>query len=303
MPDRPLDSRQLNKGPDMNVASHEMRFKLPSIEVAAKVWGEAGGVPVIGLHGWLDNAATYDVIAPQLTGVHLVSIDLPGHGFSDHLPAGGYSLWQQAATVLQVAEALGWSRFALLGHSMGAIISTILAGSLPERIMGAAMIDGLLPITAEAEDSPQQMARFLKASLTVVNKRKPVYASPEQAIKARVEGGNTPMTFEAATRLVERGLMPEQGGWTWRTDPQLMLPSAVRLTMGHASAFAQAITSPACLVLANQGVMQHRPQLFARIEKLSNIRVHRLDGGHHLHLESQAPQVATILDSFYGGLT
>ncbi|WP_304640512.1 alpha/beta fold hydrolase [Pseudomonas sp.] len=283
----------------MNGASQEMRFKLPSMEIAAKVWGKAGGVPVIGLHGWLDNAATFDIIAPRLSGVQLVALDLPGHGFSDHLPTGGYSLWQQAATVLQVAEELGWSRFALLGHSMGAIISTILAGSLPERILGAAMIDGLLPITAEAEDSPQQMARFLKASLTVANKRKPVYASPEQAIAARVEGGNTPMTTEAARHLVERGLMPDHGGWTWRTDPQLMLPSAVRLTLGHAFAFAQAITSPACLVLANQGVMQRHPALFDRIEKLDNIRVHRVDGGHHLHLESQAPMVATILDSFY----
>jgi pimeloyl-ACP methyl ester carboxylesterase len=287
----------------MDVASHEMRFKLPSLEVAAKVWGKAGGIPVIALHGWLDNAATFDRLAPALPGLHLVALDLPGHGFSDHLPAGGYSLWQQAATVLQVAEELGWSRFALLGHSMGAIISTILAGSLPERILGVAFIDGLLPITAEAEDSPQQMARFLKASLTVSMKRKPVYGSPEQAISARVEGGNTPMTTEAATRLVERGLMPEQGGWTWRTDPQLMLPSAVRLTLGHAFAFAEAITSPACLILANQGVMQRHPKLFHRIEKLVNIQVHRLDGGHHLHLEDQAPQVATILDSFYAGLT
>jgi hypothetical protein len=78
-----------------------------------------------------------------------------------------------------------------------------------------------------------------------------------------------------------------------------MLPSAVRLTLGHAFAFAQAITSPACLVLANQGVMQRHPALFDRIEKLDNSRVHRVDGGHHLHLESQAPMVATILDSFY----
>ena len=45
--------------------------------------------------------------------------------------------------------------------------------------------------------------------------------------------------------------------------------------------------------------MQRHPLLFDRIEKLENIRVHRVDGGHHLHLESQAPEVATILDSFY----
>ena len=115
----------------MTLSSHEVRFSLSGIEVAGKAWGEPGGLPVIGMHGWLDNAATFDLIAPALDGVYLVALDLPGHGLSGHLPAGGYSLWQQAATVLQVAEDLGWERFALLGHSMGAIISGILAGSLP----------------------------------------------------------------------------------------------------------------------------------------------------------------------------
>lgn len=283
----------------MDSNSHEVRFSLPSIEIAAKVWGEPGGLPVIGLHGWLDNAATFDLVAPHLRGVHLVALDLAGHGLSDHLPAGGYSLWQQAATVLQVAEDLGWQRFALLGHSMGAIISGILTGSLPERIIGAAMIDGLLPFTSEPDDAPRQMARFFEASLSVGSKRKPVYSDVEKAIRARMLGGNTPLSHQAASCLVERGLMPHDGGWTWRTDPQLMLPSPLRFTNRHAEAFIEAIRSPACVILANQGVMHKHPQVLDRIERFDNIQRHHIDGGHHLHLEEQAPQVGTILDTFY----
>ena len=73
----------------MTLTSREVRFSLPSLEVAGKVWGEPGGIPVIGLHGWLDNAATFDHIAPALKGVQLVALDLPGHGLSDHLPMAG----------------------------------------------------------------------------------------------------------------------------------------------------------------------------------------------------------------------
>lgn len=283
-------------------SSHEVRFNLPSIEVAAKAWGDPDGLPVIGLHGWLDNAATFDLIAPRLQGVHLVALDLPGHGLSGHLPAGGYSLWQQAATVLQVAESLGWERFALLGHSMGAIISGILSGTLPERVIGAGLIDGLLPFTSEADDAPKQMARFFEASLALSSKRKPVYRSMEQAVSARVMGGTTPLSREAAGILVERGLMSDHGVWTWRTDPQLMLPSPLRFTSRHALTFIEAIRSPVSLVLANQGVMHKHPQVLERIERFEHIVVHRIDGGHHLHLESQAPEVATILDSFFQGL-
>ncbi|MFT6429449.1 MAG: pimeloyl-ACP methyl ester carboxylesterase [Halopseudomonas sp.] len=286
----------------MLASSHEVRFSLPSLEVAAKVWGDPDGLPVIGLHGWLDNAATFDRLAPHLSGIYLVALDLPGHGLSGHMPAAGYSLWQQAATVLQVAESLGWKRFALLGHSMGAIISGILAGSLPDRIMGACLIDGLLPFTSKAEEAPKQMARFFDASLALVDKRKPVYDTVEKAIQARAQGGSTALSHAAASLLVERGLMPEHGGWTWRTDPQLMLPSPMRLTSEHAVAFVEAITSPVCLVLANQGVMHEHPQVVERIDRFSHITRHDLDGGHHLHLEEQAEEVATIFDSFFANL-
>ncbi|TVP88776.1 MAG: alpha/beta hydrolase [Pseudomonadaceae bacterium] len=283
--------------------SHEVRFNLPNIEVAAKVWGPADGVPVIALHGWLDNAATFDLIAAQMPALHIVALDLPGHGLSDHLPAAGYSLWQQAATVLQVADSLGWQRFALMGHSMGAIISGILAGSLPDRIMGVGMIDGLLPVTAEADDAPAQMAKYFAASLKAANKRKPVYDSMEKAVKARLMGANTPISREAVAILVERGLMPDKGGWTWRTDPQLFLPSPLRFTHQHAIAFIEAISSPACVILANQGVMAKYPAVVERVWQFEHIRVHAMDGGHHLHLEAQAPEVATILHSFFRDLS
>lgn len=287
----------------MPLTSHEVRFSLPHIEVAGKAWGEPGGLPVIALHGWLDNAATFDRVAPALEGVHLVALDLPGHGLSGHMPATGYSLWQQAASVLQVAEDLGWERFALLGHSMGAIISGILAGSLPERIIGAAMIDGLMPFTSEADDAPRQMARFFKSSLQLGSKRKPIYDSADKAISARVLGGTTPISREAAGCLVERGLMPHDGGWTWRTDPQLMLPSPLRLTQRHAVSFIENISAPACLVLANQGVMHKHPEVLERINAFEHLQIHRIDGGHHLHLEAQAPEVAAILKDFYTSLS
>ncbi|QJD58070.1 alpha/beta hydrolase [Pseudomonas sp. gcc21] len=286
----------------MEHASHEVRFTLPSIEVAAKVWGKPDGLPVIGLHGWLDNAATFDLIAPDLDGVYLVALDLPGHGLSGHLPAGGYSLWQQAATVLQVVESMGWDRFALLGHSMGAIISSILSASVPDRILGAALIDGLMPITSNADDTPAQMARFLEASLATSKKRKPVYVSPEKATTARILGGSMPLSRAAASCLVERGLMPEQGGWTWRTDPQLMLPSALRFTPKQAVAIVEAIRTPTCLVVASEGIFSRRPEASALLEQFQNLQIHRLEGGHHLHLEQAAPEVATIIDSFFKSL-
>jgi len=87
--------------------------------------GAAGGTRVLALHGWLDNAASFVPLAAQLPDLGLVAIDLPGHGHSAHLPPGTqYNTPGAICHVLDVADALGWDRFVLLGHSMGAGIAS-----------------------------------------------------------------------------------------------------------------------------------------------------------------------------------
>ncbi|MGL4692583.1 MAG: alpha/beta fold hydrolase, partial [Stenotrophomonas maltophilia] len=86
----------------------------------------SGGLRVLALHGWLDNAASFVPLAAQLPELELVAIDLPGHGHSAHLPPGTqYNTPGAICHVLDVADALGWDRFVLLGHSMGAGIASL----------------------------------------------------------------------------------------------------------------------------------------------------------------------------------
>ena len=35
-------------------------------------WRKSGGVPVLALHGWLDNCASFDFLAPLMGNVDLV---------------------------------------------------------------------------------------------------------------------------------------------------------------------------------------------------------------------------------------
>jgi pimeloyl-ACP methyl ester carboxylesterase len=285
----------------MSGAFEEIRLSLPHAEVAAHLYGPEDGQPVIALHGWLDNAATFSRLAPLLEGLRIVALDLPGHGHSDHRPAGAdYNIWDYAHDVLQTAEQLGWQRFALLGHSMGAIVSVLLAGAMPARVTRLALIDGVIPYTGEAESAPRKLGESLQALLKVNDKRKPVYASFEQAVAARMKGVGA-VSHEAAELLALRGLMPVPGGYTWRTDARLMLPSPLRLSRAHAMAFINQVTCPASLVLANQGLMTD-PSMQALIDTLP-FDMHRLEGGHHLHLDdaSGAQAVAAIFNPFFRG--
>ena len=276
----------------------DIQISIEGLELCAKVWGPPEAPPVLCLHGWLDNAATFDGLAPRLPGWRLVALDLPGHGHSDHRPAGaGYNIWDYAHDVLQVAEQFGWQRFSLLGHSMGAIVSVLLAGALPERVERLALIDGVIPYTGEADSAPQKLGSALEALLAVNDKRKPVYASFDQAVEARMKGVGA-VSREAAEMLAQRGLMPVPGGYTWRTDPRLMLPSAMRLTRAHALAFVSRVACPTSLVLAEQGLMM-QPELLELVESFP-FDTRRLAGGHHLHLDDDigAEAVARVFNSF-----
>ena len=66
----------------------EVRLNLGHIELAAHLFGPQQGIPVIALHGWLDNANTFARLAPRLHGLRIVALDLAGHGYSDHRPVG-----------------------------------------------------------------------------------------------------------------------------------------------------------------------------------------------------------------------
>lgn len=45
----------------------------------AKVWGPENGLPVLALHGWQDNAGTFDKLAPLLPkNIRLVCLDFCG---------------------------------------------------------------------------------------------------------------------------------------------------------------------------------------------------------------------------------
>jgi len=271
----------------------EVRLSLPHIELAAHLFGPEDGLPVIALHGWLDNANSFARLAPKLEGLRIVALDMAGHGHSGHRPLGaGYALWDYAHDVLQVAEQMGWKRFALLGHSMGAIVSVVLAGALPERVTHLALIDGVIPPTAAHDNAAERMGMALQAQLDLQEKRKPVYNTLDRAIEARMKG-LVAVSREAAELLAQRGLMPVPGGYTWRTDSRLTLASPLRLSDEQAMSFVQRIGCPTQLVIAADGMLAKHPEL---LERLPFSR-EQLPGGHHLHLNDE-PGAALVADCF-----
>ncbi|KAB5523487.1 hypothetical protein PHYPO_G00153120 [Pangasianodon hypophthalmus] len=67
----------------------EFRMPVPWGEMRGRAWGPDHGRPVLCLHGWSDNCGSFNTLIPLLPADwRCVAVDLPGHGFSSHRPAG-----------------------------------------------------------------------------------------------------------------------------------------------------------------------------------------------------------------------
>ena len=276
----------------------ERSFELPAQTLAGLEWGSPAGMPVLALHGWLDNAGSFDLLAPALPDWHIVALDAAGHGRSGNRSAdSGYNIWQDLGDLLEVAEQLGWERFSLLGHSRGGAIATLFAGTFPDRVERLMLIEGGLPILGEAAEAPDNLATVLERNRELRARGGRVYASREQAIAERV-GGFSPVSEAAAELLARRSLDAVPGGWQWQADQRLKAGSEMRLTKELLAPFLQRVEAPAICILGNESPFAQMEIFREMLGLIPGIAVHRIPGRHHFHLEGQADAIAALLLEF-----
>ena len=277
-----------------------LELTLPAGRIRGLRWGRAGGRPVLAVHGWLDNAASFDFLAPRLCralDLDLVAIDLPGHGLSDW-SGRGYAPASQAGALLQVLDALGWQRADLVGHSLGASLATLLAAAVPERVRSLCCLDALGGPAANLADCVPRLRRHLLASFAHPLPEPRPLDNLELGIAARQRANG--LGREAASALASRGMQLREGHWHWRSDPALTLPSAFYLEEAQVQALLAALQVPTLVVVASDGPLQQSPQRLAQRRAClpPQASVINLAGGHHLHMEhaaSVAPHVLTLL--------
>lgn len=273
----------------------DLVIDLPWGRIAARRWGQAGARPLLACHGWLDNAASFDRLAPLLADGHaldIVAIDLPGHGHSSWLPQG-YSQPTQAACVLAVLDALGWRQATLMGHSMGAGIACLLAASVPERVQALICLDALGQLSAAADTTVERLRKHLLTCVPGQPRAHRPMADLAEAIARRQR--HSPLALADTTALVERGTVHDGHRWQWRHDPALAAPSAVYLHEEQVLALLAAITCPTLLLQAEPasrhlpaGMQQQRRTAVPALQTIT------LPGGHHLHMGNAAGAARAI---------
>jgi len=275
----------------------ELSLELPHLRLAAQAWGDPQLPRLLALHGWLDNAASFDRLAPLLCGhFHIVAIDLPGHGRSGHRPPGTwYHYVDYLGDALAAADALGWTQFGLLGHSLGGAVASMLAAACPQRIERLFLIEALGPLTAEVEQTLSLLQRAISQRHGLPAKALRVFASEAEAAQTRAKAGD--LSLEAAQIMVARGIKPATGGgFVWSSDPRLTLTSPQRYIEAQVLAVLDELRVPTQLILA-QPPPSFLPSALinSRIARVRDIDVVRIAGHHHLHLDDPQPVAAAML--------
>ncbi len=262
--------------------------------LAALRWNAGAKHRVLAVHGWLDNAMSFALLAQYLPDCDLVAIDLPGHGQSGHLPPGfWYHFIDYLGDVLDAMDALGWGRANLLGHSLGGATASTLAAAAPHRVERLLVIEALGPLAVAPGKAAESLRRGVADRRGAADKRKRVIPSVDAAIAARLHA--TPMQPSSARLLVERNLTAVTGGFEWTSDPRLRLSTPARIAEAQVQEWLAAIEAATLLIAAAQHPNYFDPNTRdQRVAMLREASVCILPGQHHLHMDTPEPVAAAI---------
>jgi len=118
-----------------------------TLEIGYETHGDAGGVPVVLLHGFPDDARAFDEVAPPLAaaGCRVLVPYLRGYGPTRFLDPHEPRMAQQAAIgqdLLEFMDALALRPAALAGYDWGGRAACVAAILAPERVRALVTIGG-----------------------------------------------------------------------------------------------------------------------------------------------------------------
>ncbi|XP_077195419.1 serine hydrolase-like protein 2 isoform X1 [Paroedura picta] len=265
----------------------ELKFLVPWGHIAAKAWGAPQGRPVLCLHGWLDNANTFNRLIPLLPKDHYyMAIDFAGHGLSSHRPPGfPYHFMDYVGDVRRIVEALKWRQFTLMGHSLGGTVAGMFSCIFPEMVDKLILVEsyGYFPAPKGDERAPglnrqkkssspltskdassilEEYERLLKPKRQLFEDMLRFEAdkqystkvrSPEEALE-RLLKANPNLTEESGKILLQRGTTEVPGGLVYNRDIRATLHNHSFVTLDQSLIFLRHIQADVLMIIAQDGL-------------------------------------------------
>jgi pimeloyl-ACP methyl ester carboxylesterase len=272
-----------------------LEFPLANITLRAIGYGDHTKPMILALHGWLDNALSFQPISDYLSDYYILALDITGHGLSSHRSHGAhYHLIDFAFDLHELVESQGWQSFILMGHSMGGIISTIYTSCFPEHVKKLISIESFGPMTKDTQSSPTQLRDSILSRLKAQQSEAKHPISIERTVEARAKIGD--ITLESARLLITRNIREENEQLFFNTDRRLRTFSSLRMTESQAESFVRNIKCPMLVITGTQGYESMRTTLYKRLDWVEHLTVVKCEGHHHLHMDNPQPVAEKIVE-------
>ena len=223
-------------------------------------WGASGNPPLVCLHGNTGQAGTWDFFGRRAReAYHVAGLDQRGHGDSDWAQAG-YEPALYAADLNGFLDHLGESTATLVGLSLGGLVSMTFAAMHPDRVERLVLVD----IAPQA--SPAAIARMSTSE---------GYPSRFDSLDQAVEWARSDYMWAIGPGLrddLAGRLKPvDDGGLTWKADPEVFNPARPRRWAREPEAAWDAFAAIKCPVLLVRG---------AESDLVSDETVERMTNSH-----------------------
>lgn len=273
------------------VASRDIYVEANGIRHHLIARGAPGTPAVMMIHGLAGQARVFDQIASRLAArFHVYCLDVRGRGESAWGPVEEYGTDTYVADLEAVREALGLHRFALIGTSMGGIISLHYAAQFPERVDRVVLNDigpeidpaGLERIVAYVGHAPEMFADM-----------KAVVRYYRENYGPMVEHLPEDQVADFARANVRKN---DNGVYVWKMDPAVRKFAGPQPAMDQWEA-ARAISAPVLILRgANSDVLS--PAIAAKmVEAIPDARLAEIPGVGHAPILSE-PESIRALDAF-----
>jgi len=141
--------------------------------------GEPSDAPSLLLfHGFTSTKGTWRQVLDNLPdSLHVIAVDLPGHGGTTFTESDGFTAKHMAERVHQLTEKLGLTRFYVGGQSLGGVVAVVFASLFADQVVSAVIVCPGMATTPHESDFYRDLSASEEVRAETVRK----YLIPETA--------------------------------------------------------------------------------------------------------------------------
>lgn len=286
----------------------EIKIPVPWGHIAGKWWGPKDVQPILAIHGFQDNAGSFDPLAMSLKKRNhsILCIDLPGHGFSSNYQKGVFYnlVWDGVYIIHRIVKHFAWnSKITIIAHSMGGAMAlhyaSIFSGSV-QKFIGLDCIGS----------APDNISEVLQNFGTCIDKFLDLEETNNETLSYEyedirdmiMETRENAFTSAALNIIMKRSVKPsdiEEDCYVYCRDPRLNYSQNTLMAKSDFLSLSSNVKCDILIIRAENGItFNDCTDELLEIFKQNGcyLDVHTVFGNHYVHLNNHLAILDHVLN-------